>query len=175
MGTAIPDVIQLGAFVWFEKTQGPVVIDGAGCFWTAANKEKKVCYFRVVSARKTTVRLLNVPRQTVSDTICRFKEFGNDGRRPGIGQKRTINTSKNRKAIEKRVQRNPRVSMRQITRGMGISDRSVRQIAKMKLGLKPYKLRKVQLLTEKKTRAAPKIPKTFETGRKSALGKIPFH
>ncbi|GFY09564.1 hypothetical protein TNCV_4322421 [Trichonephila clavipes] len=33
---------------------------------------------------------------------------------------------------------------------MGISDRSVRRIAKRELGLKPYKLRKVQLLTEKK-------------------------
>ncbi|GFX39116.1 hypothetical protein TNCV_359301 [Trichonephila clavipes] len=41
------------------------------------NVEQKVCYFRVVSARKTTVRLLNVPRQTVSDEICRFKDLGN--------------------------------------------------------------------------------------------------
>ncbi|GFW42432.1 hypothetical protein TNCV_240291 [Trichonephila clavipes] len=40
--------------------------------------------------------------------------------------------------------------MRQIARDMGISDRLVRRIAKAKLGLKPYKLRKVQLLTEKK-------------------------
>ncbi|GFT97835.1 uncharacterized protein TNCV_2167531 [Trichonephila clavipes] len=48
--------------------------------------EEKVCYFRVVSARKTTVRLLNVPRKTVSDAICRCKELGNDGRRPGSGQ-----------------------------------------------------------------------------------------
>ncbi|GFV63128.1 hypothetical protein TNCV_1345871 [Trichonephila clavipes] len=31
------------------------------------------------------------------------------------------------KAIEKRVQRNPRVSMRQIARDIGISDRSVRR------------------------------------------------
>ncbi|GFX61101.1 hypothetical protein TNCV_4564971 [Trichonephila clavipes] len=36
------------------------------------NVEQKVCYFRVVSARKTIVRFLNVPRQTVSDEICRF-------------------------------------------------------------------------------------------------------
>ncbi|GFX78091.1 uncharacterized protein TNCV_972451 [Trichonephila clavipes] len=73
----------------------------------------------------------------------------NDGRRPGSVRKRTVNTSRNRKSIEKRVQRNPRVSMRQITRDMGTSDRSVRQIAKAELGLKPYNLRKVQLLTEK--------------------------
>ncbi|GFU75587.1 uncharacterized protein TNCV_2863021 [Trichonephila clavipes] len=87
-----------------------------------------------------TARLLNVPRQTVSDTICRFQELGSDGRRPGSGRKRTVNTSKNHKAIEKRVQRNPRVSMRQIARDMGISDRSVRRNVKTELGLKPYKL-----------------------------------
>ncbi|GFV17619.1 hypothetical protein TNCV_4406551 [Trichonephila clavipes] len=50
---------------------------------------------------------------------------------------------------------------------MGISDRSVRRIAKMELGPKPYKLRKVQLLTAKKQcLTAPEMPKTFETDRK---------
>ncbi|GFS92440.1 uncharacterized protein TNCV_1159371 [Trichonephila clavipes] len=112
------------------------------------NVELKVCYFRVVSARKTTVRLPNVPRQTVSDAICHFKELGNDGRRLGSGRKCPVNISRNRKAIEKRVQRNLRASMRQIARDMGISDRSVRRITKTKLGLKPYKLRKFQHLSE---------------------------
>ncbi|GFT14377.1 hypothetical protein TNCV_4003701 [Trichonephila clavipes] len=64
------------------------------------------------------------------------------------GRKRTVNTSRNRKAVEKRVQRNPRVSMKPIARNKGISDISVRLIAKKDLGLKPYKLRKVQLLSE---------------------------
>ncbi|CAL1269596.1 unnamed protein product [Larinioides sclopetarius] len=34
---------------------------------------------------------------------CRknLKELGNDGRRPGSGQKRTVNASNNRKAIKK--------------------------------------------------------------------------
>ncbi|GFX71863.1 paired domain-containing protein [Trichonephila clavipes] len=93
------------------------------------NVKQKVCYFRVVSSRKTTVCLLNVPRQTVSDAICCFKELGNDGRHPGSGRKHTVNTSKN----HKRIQRNPRISMRQIARDRG----------KTKIVLKPYKLRKV--------------------------------
>ncbi|GFU05435.1 paired domain-containing protein [Trichonephila clavipes] len=84
------------------------------------------------------------------DTISRFKELDNDGRRPARGRKCIVNTLRNRKVIEKPVQRNPRVSMRQIARDMGISDRSVKRIAKTELELKPYKLRKVQLLTEKK-------------------------
>ncbi|GFV60962.1 uncharacterized protein TNCV_996951 [Trichonephila clavipes] len=72
---------------------------------------------------KTTVRLLNVPRQTVLDVMGLFEELDNDGRRPGSGRKYSVSTSKNRKVIEKRVQRNPRVSMRKIAHGMGISDR----------------------------------------------------
>ncbi|GFW71467.1 uncharacterized protein TNCV_3459931 [Trichonephila clavipes] len=86
---------------------------------------------------KTTACLLNVPRQIVSDAICRFKELDRDVRRPGIGRKRTVNPSKN----YKRVLRNPRFSMRQIARDMVIIDRSVRRIAKTELGLKHYKLR----------------------------------
>ncbi|GFT03345.1 uncharacterized protein TNCV_2985171 [Trichonephila clavipes] len=104
--------------------------------------------------------------------LCKnFKELGNDDQRSRSGRKLIVNASWNRMAIEKRVQRNPRVSMKQIVHDMGISDRSVRRIAKTELGLKPYKLRKFQLLTEKKTRTARVMPKTFET----ALGEIPFH
>ncbi|GFW01962.1 uncharacterized protein TNCV_1148421 [Trichonephila clavipes] len=44
--------------------------------------------------------------------------------------------------------RSQRVSMRQIVRDMRIRDRSVRQTTKPELGLKPYKLREAQLLTE---------------------------
>ncbi|GFX41783.1 uncharacterized protein TNCV_388961 [Trichonephila clavipes] len=120
------------------------------------NAEQKVCYFRVISARKTTIRLLDVPRQTVSDAICYFNELGNGGQRPESGRKCTVNTSKNHKAIEMRVQRNTRVSMRQIARDIGITDTSARRIAKTELGLKLYKLRKVQLLTYKNKLVQPR-------------------
>ncbi|GFU65796.1 paired domain-containing protein [Trichonephila clavipes] len=80
-----------------------------------------------------------------------FQTARNDGQRPGSGRKRSVNTSGNHKAIAKRVQRNPRVSMRQTTRDLGISDRSVRRITKTELERKTCKLRKVQLLTEKQT------------------------
>ncbi|GFV51954.1 histone-lysine N-methyltransferase SETMAR [Trichonephila clavipes] len=49
--------------------------------------------------------------------------------------------NRNRKDIEKRVQRNPRDSMRQITRDMRKRDRLVRRISNTELGLKPYKLK----------------------------------
>ncbi|GFY26078.1 uncharacterized protein TNCV_353961 [Trichonephila clavipes] len=63
--------------------------------------------------------------------------------------KSSVNSSRDRKAIEKRVQKNPRVSMRQIALDMGIRDKPVRQIAKTKLGLKPYKLQKFSFSLKK--------------------------
>ncbi|GFU47622.1 uncharacterized protein TNCV_3878201 [Trichonephila clavipes] len=99
----------------------PNVMTVQGLPWSLASFAKESAHSfstRFVSARKTTVRLLNAPRQAVSDAICRFKELGNDGRRPGSGRKRTVNTSKNRTTIEKRVQRNPRVCLNQIAHDM---------------------------------------------------------
>ena len=98
------------------------------------------------------VRLLNVPEQTVSKAVNRFKELGHDGRRPGSGRRRTVNTSANRQIIRKRVKRNSRVSMRKIARETGMKRESVRQMAKRELNLMPYMLQKVQLLTDENKR-----------------------
>ena len=47
------------------------------------------------------VRLLNVPKQTVSKAVNCFKELGHDGRCPGSGRRRTVNTSANCQIIRK--------------------------------------------------------------------------
>ncbi|GFT56190.1 hypothetical protein TNCV_129861 [Trichonephila clavipes] len=52
--------------------------------------------FQQGKRQREIVRLLNVPRQTVSDAICRFKDLGNDGQRPGSGRKRTVNAARKR-------------------------------------------------------------------------------
>ncbi|KAJ8951631.1 hypothetical protein NQ318_012301 [Aromia moschata] len=83
-------------------------------------------------------------------TIKRFEELGHTGRRPGNGRKRTVRTVEKRERVRERVRRNPRsqaVSMRKIARQTGINRESIRQIAKED-HLKPYKLQKVQLLTD---------------------------
>ena len=49
------------------------------------------------------VRLLNVPKQTVSKAVNRIKELGHDGRRPGSGRRRTVNTSAKPQIIRKRA------------------------------------------------------------------------
>ena len=108
--------------------------------------------FRKEMRQCDIVRLLNVPKQTVSKAVIRFKELGHDGRRPGSGRRRTVNTSANRQIIRKRVKRNSRVSMRKFARETGMKRESVRQMAKRELNLMPYKLQKVQLLTDEKKR-----------------------
>ncbi|CAJ0956286.1 unnamed protein product, partial [Mesorhabditis belari] len=50
-------------------------------------------------------RLLRVSHQLVSKGIKRYKEPGNDGDRPG-DRKKTVNPSRSRKVIQKRVARN---------------------------------------------------------------------
>ena len=84
--------------------------------------------------------------------IKRYQELGHEGDRPGRGRKRTVNTSRNRAVISKRVRRNPRVSMRKIARDTGMNRESVRLLAKKELGLQPYKRQKVQLLTDENKR-----------------------
>ena len=56
---------------------------------------------------------------------------------------------KNREVIKKRIKRNHRISLNKVARETGINRESVRRIVKNELGLKPYKLQKAQLLTEK--------------------------
>jgi ''Paired box'' domain. len=131
--------------------------------------------FRQGKRQCEIVRLLNVPRQTVSDAINRFKELGHDGRRPGSGRKRTVNTSANRQIIRKRVRRNSKVSMRKIARETGMGRESVRQMAKRELGLKPYKLQKVQLLTDENKRV--RLERCLQLKRRAAAqrwGRILF-
>ena len=94
-------------------------------------------------------RQLKIPHQTVSKAIKRYQELGNDMDRSRSGRPRTKNTAKTRKCIHDRIKRNSRVSMKKIARETGINRESARLIAKNELGLRPYKLQKVQLLTDK--------------------------
>lgn len=118
------------------------------------SNKREVIFELFLSGKKQSEisRLLNVPKQTVSDAIRRFKELGHSGRRPGSGRKRTINISSNRQIISKRIKRNSRLSMRKVARETGLKRESVRMIAKNELQLRPYKIQKVQLLTDENRR-----------------------
>lgn len=96
------------------------------------------------------VRMLGIPKQTVSYAIKRYKELGCTKDRPRSGRPCSANTPHIRKIIRDRVRRNPRRSMRQMAREIGISEASIRNIAKNELKLKSLKLQKHQHLDEKK-------------------------
>jgi len=98
-------------------------------------------------AQAEIVRRLLVPQRTVSHAIKRFNELGTDADRAGRGRKRTVCTSKNKKIIKKRLQRNPRRSVRKMAKETGISRTSVQRMVEDDLDMKAYKHREVQFLT----------------------------
>lgn len=98
------------------------------------------------------VRMLRAPQSTVSTTLKRYRELGHEGDRPGRGRKRSVATRQNKNKVRQRIKRNPRLSLRKVARDMGINRESLRQLVKNDLGLKAYKLRKGQQLTNQNKR-----------------------
>lgn len=94
-------------------------------------------------------RLLNLTKQKVSRIVTRFHEVGDLNDRPRSGRPRTVDTPAVRKVIRERIRRNPRRSMRKMAVEIGVDEKSVRNIVKGRLGLRPYKFQKSHWLTDK--------------------------
>ena len=73
--------------------------------------------------------------------------MGNTKDRPKSGRPRTARTKANIKAVRERVRRNPKRSMRKMSREMNMDPKSMRTIVKSDLKLSPLKLKKRQQLT----------------------------
>lgn len=102
-------------------------------------------------AAKDIAAVLNVGRRTVYDVKNRFRLTGSAARRKR-GPKNLPNSQKavnpsNSSKIRKRIERNPRRSMRQMAAEIGVSEASVRRIVK-KLGLKSRAVQTRPLLTQ---------------------------
>nr|CAD2146397.1 unnamed protein product [Meloidogyne enterolobii] len=115
----------------------------------ASQRDSIISLFLKKNSVRKISSLLDVPKSTVQDTIKKFCNHGTTKNLQKSGRPRSVSTSKNIKMIKMRVHRNSRLSMRKVARETGISGTTVRRIAKNELGLKPYKLQKAQLLTEK--------------------------
>lgn len=114
-----------------------------------SNQREKILGLHQQGMRNCDIaRRLGIVAPNVSRTIKQIEKRGHTGRHPGSGRKRTVNTPRVRQIIKKRLLRNSRVSMRKIAREIGVSRESARRIAKEHLKVKPYKLQKVQLLTD---------------------------
>lgn len=83
-----------------------------------------------------------------------YQETGSIERKRKIGSRTTVCTPANVKRVRQLVQRNPRRSVNQLAVKLEISRTSLRRIMKNKLGVKAYKIQKVQDLNaaQKKVR-----------------------
>ena len=88
------------------------------------------------------IKQLKVPTSTVYDSVRRYKELENTKDRPKCGHPSSCRTKSNTKAGQERVRRNPKRSMRKITRDLKIDPKSLRIIVKTNLKFSPFKLTK---------------------------------
>ena len=87
-------------------------------------------------------------RKLIYRTIQRYKETGSLKDRARSGRSRNVRTRELKAKIKKRIVRNPRRSMRKMSRNFGISSRSIGRVVHDDLGLKSLKRRKVHMLTK---------------------------
>ncbi|CAD5206963.1 unnamed protein product [Bursaphelenchus okinawaensis] len=92
---------------------------------------------------------------TVHRAVKRFEELRHDCDRPRSGRPASFNTVANRQMIKKRFKRNPRTPVRKTAQEAGIKESTLRRIVEKKIKMKPYKIKKVQKLTEE-NKAPPK-------------------
>ncbi|CAD5213447.1 unnamed protein product [Bursaphelenchus okinawaensis] len=105
-------------------------------------------------------KLLNIAKSTVSHVVRRYVELGHDGDRPRSGRPATVNTRANRQWTKKRFMRNPRTPVRKMARQAGLKETSLCRIVRKSLKMKPYKLKKVQKLTDENKKVRFKRSKT---------------
>ena len=87
-------------------------------------------------------------RKTIYNVMKRYSESGTTSDRPITGRKRSVLIPSVVYAIQKRVARNPRRSMRKMAREMHISQTSLRRLVKDRLGMKAYKMSKRHTISE---------------------------
>lgn len=84
-------------------------------------------------------KLHKIGRRLVYRTIQRIKETGSANDRKRSGRPRSIRTKERKNRVREKIRRIPRRSARKLAKGEKISDRSMRRLLNIDLGLKPYK------------------------------------
>ena len=92
------------------------------------------------------IKQLKVPKSTVYDAISRYKELGNTKDCPKCRHSHSYRT-KIIKAVQERVRRNPKRSIKKMAGDMIMDPKSMRTIVKTDLKLSPLKPKKRQQLT----------------------------
>lgn len=119
------------------------------------DKDKRPAIIRLIKSGmkiSNVARRLVMPVRTVRAIVKRYRDTGSTDDSPRSGRPKSVCTPEIVKKIREKIRRNPHRSMRKLAREHKISDRSVRRIVNNKLKLYPYKIQKVQNLTEQAKR-----------------------
>uniref|UniRef100_A0A1I7W6C0 HTH_Tnp_Tc3_2 domain-containing protein n=1 Tax=Heterorhabditis bacteriophora TaxID=37862 RepID=A0A1I7W6C0_HETBA len=92
---------------------------------------------------------LCVTRTTVHRTVKRYQELGTVEDHSRSGRPMSVNTSRIRKIVKKRIFRDNKRFMRKMASDLNISPTSMRRIVKYELGFYPYKISLAHMLMEK--------------------------
>ncbi|VDO87910.1 unnamed protein product [Heligmosomoides polygyrus] len=102
------------------------------------------------SGESTTAiaRKPSIPLRTVQRIIKQWNEKGNVTIKVKSGRPRSVNTTKNRVIIEKRIDINDSISLNKIAKSLEIACCTVQPIVRNELGLRSYRLLNGQQLTK---------------------------
>uniref|UniRef100_A0A1I7WZ92 HTH_Tnp_Tc3_2 domain-containing protein n=1 Tax=Heterorhabditis bacteriophora TaxID=37862 RepID=A0A1I7WZ92_HETBA len=81
-----------------------------------------------------------VTRMALQRTVKRYQELGTVEDHPRSGRPRSVNTSRIRKIVKKRIFRDNKRLMRKLASDLGISPTSMRRIVKHELGFCSHKI-----------------------------------
>ena len=103
--------------------------------------------YRTGTPTSKLIKQLKIPKSTVYDVVMRYKELSNIKDRPKRGCPCSFPTKSSSKAVQERVRRDPKRSMRKMSRDFKMDPKSMRTIVKTDLKLYPLNLNKWQHLT----------------------------
>ena len=121
------------------------------------------------------VRTTGYKQSTVYNVLKRYKETGSTADRPRKDRPTIATTPENIQKARCQIQRNPERSMRKMAKELGISEGSVRNIVKMKLRLRSYKINRTHFLNETmKEKRLAKARKMIRLLAGARLSKVLF-
>ncbi|KAI6661812.1 hypothetical protein LOD99_9819 [Oopsacas minuta] len=104
--------------------------------------------FEAGNTKSQIVRLLKTNKMFISRTLSRYNDTGSIADRTRPGRPRTVRTFSVTKNVSQRIRRNPSRSIRKMAKEMNTNRESMRRLVRNDLGMKAYKLRKRQFLTQ---------------------------
>lgn len=122
-------------------------------------KTKRVLVLQKYTDGKTVMQItreLKIPQSTVSNILKTYKNLNDVSDKVRSGRPCSARSKKNIKIVRERIRRNPRRSMRKMGRDLKIDEKSIRNLVKKDLKLKPIKFQTAHVLNDamKKQRLA---------------------